>query len=161
MLQNSGVFYNHDNEDILQEKIIQYLSKQLNIITETSLTAISKNSQTTYRQKIQVYLDYQDFSDKQEVFLKLKQQKLEERETEKKEKAKAKKEKARLRELKWCQAKLKENVPEIDTTYHTFEEHLVKDKNEGKVPVRLNHKTIVFVSRDKCIKDEAGNWIKK
>jgi len=54
----------------LPEKIIQYLSKQLNIITATSLPAISKNSQTTYRQKIQGYLDYQDFSDKQEVFLK-------------------------------------------------------------------------------------------
>ena len=56
-LQNSGVFYNHDKENILPEKIIQYLSKQLNIITATSLPAISKNSQTTYRQKIQGYLD--------------------------------------------------------------------------------------------------------
>ena len=63
--------------------------------------------------------------------------------------------------MKWCEAKLKEDVPEIDTTYHTFEEHLEKDINEGKVPVRLNHKTIIFVSREKCIKDEAGNWAKK
>lgn len=60
-LKNSGVFHNQDNEDALPEKIIQHLSKQLNI-TETTLTPISKNSQTTYRQKIQNYLNYQDFS---------------------------------------------------------------------------------------------------
>jgi hypothetical protein len=68
-LQNSGIFFNQDNEDVLPDKIIQYLSKQLSI-TAVSLTPISKNSQTTYRQKIQAYLNYQDFSDKQEAFLK-------------------------------------------------------------------------------------------
>ena len=68
-LRNSGIFHNQDNEDVLPEKIIQYLAKQLSI-TATSFTPISKNSQTTYRQKIQSYLDYQDFSDKQEAFLK-------------------------------------------------------------------------------------------
>src|SRR3990167_9340842 len=68
-LQNSGIFFNQDNEDILPEKIIQYLAKQLDI-EAIFLTPISKNSQTTYRQKIQSYLDYQDFSDKQEAFLK-------------------------------------------------------------------------------------------
>ncbi|TXT29487.1 MAG: hypothetical protein FD136_1852 [Chitinophagaceae bacterium] len=68
-LQNSGVFHDYDNEDVLPEKITQYLAKQLSIEI-ISLTPISKNSQTTYHKKIQTYLNYQDFSDKQEAFLK-------------------------------------------------------------------------------------------
>jgi Domain of unknown function (DUF4158) len=68
-LQNSGTFCHLNDENIFPEKIIRYLSKQLGI-AEISLSPISKNSQTTYRQKIQTYLDYQDFSQKQETFLK-------------------------------------------------------------------------------------------
>lgn len=71
-----------------------------------------------------------------------------------------KKEKALLREKKWCEDKLKEENPLEEVIYRTFDQHLEKSKMEGKVPIKLNHKTIIFVDIKKCHKDENGNWIK-
>lgn len=33
--------------------------------------------------------------------------------------------------------------------------------NEGKVPVKLDHKTTIWVKREKCVRLENGNWVKK
>ena len=71
-----------------------------------------------------------------------------------------KKEKAILREKKWCEDKLKNENPLEEVIYRTFDQHLEKSKMEGKVPIKLNHKTIIFVDIEKCHKDENGNWIK-
>lgn len=69
-LKNSGVFIDFDNDqNIPSEKILDFLSKQLSIST-IQLSSVSKNSQTTYRKKIQSYLGYQEFEVAQEVFLK-------------------------------------------------------------------------------------------
>ena len=35
-----------------------------------------------------------------------------------------------------------------------------EEKEKGKVPVRLDHKTIVFLKKEECIKKD-GKWIKK
>ncbi|MBX3710223.1 MAG: hypothetical protein KF702_10860 [Gammaproteobacteria bacterium] len=51
------------------EKILGFLSKQLNIST-MQLSPVSKNSQTTYRNKIKSFLRYQEFEENQESFLK-------------------------------------------------------------------------------------------
>jgi hypothetical protein len=33
--------------------------------------------------------------------------------------------------------------------------------NEGKVPVKIDHKTTVWVRRDKCVRLDNGSWVKK
>src|SRR5207247_3043135 len=68
-LQNSGVFidlYNDQNKP--SEKIIEFLSKQLAILT-TKLAPVSKNSQTTYREKIKSFLGFQEFEESNKTFL--------------------------------------------------------------------------------------------
>lgn len=69
-LENTGNFINVDdkNKNILSDKIINYLSKQLGL-TATTLTAISINSETLYRQKIKDYLNYREYADAEEKLL--------------------------------------------------------------------------------------------
>ncbi|MEK7264194.1 MAG: DUF4158 domain-containing protein, partial [Bacteroidota bacterium] len=69
-LENTGNFINVDdeNKNILSDKIINYLSKQLGL-TATTLTAISINSETLYRQKIKDYLNYREYAEAEEKLL--------------------------------------------------------------------------------------------
>lgn len=66
-LRNNGDFIN--TEDGLSDQIIHFLCSQLGIMPIT-LTLASKNSQTTYKQKIKEYLKYRDFDANQAKNLK-------------------------------------------------------------------------------------------
>jgi hypothetical protein len=69
-LQNSGIFIELNNDpNKSSEKILHFLSKQLNI-SVTELSPVSKNSETRYREKIKSFLGYQEFGEKQEIFIK-------------------------------------------------------------------------------------------
>lgn len=43
----------------------------------------------------------------------------------------------------------------------SFTEAVCEQLENEKVPVRLDHKTLIFVRKDKCYQDEHGNWHKK
>lgn len=66
-LRNTGDFFNYENK--LPNSVIHYLSKQLDI-QPTTLLPVSRNSETSYRQKIKNYLGYCDFSESGEKLLK-------------------------------------------------------------------------------------------
>jgi hypothetical protein len=43
----------------------------------------------------------------------------------------------------------------------SFGEAVTEQLESEKVPVRLDHKTLIFVKKEKCYQDESGNWHKK
>ena len=43
----------------------------------------------------------------------------------------------------------------------SLEESLAQEAESGKVTVRLDHKTVIFVAKHKCLQQEDGSWIKK
>lgn len=43
----------------------------------------------------------------------------------------------------------------------TIKESNKEQASRNKVPVKVDHKTVVWMDRDKCIKNENGMWIKK
>lgn len=63
-----------------------------------------------------------------------------------------------VKERNWAEKQLikekKGIISTIDSTIHD-------EVSNGKVPVKLNFKTVVFVDRNKCYLDESGNWKKR
>ena len=43
----------------------------------------------------------------------------------------------------------------------SLNESLSQEIENGKVPVKIDHKTVIFVSRNKCVQQEDGSWVKK
>jgi hypothetical protein len=48
-----------------------------------------------------------------------------------------------------------------DSLNKTVDQAVSELINEGKVPVRLDSKTLVWVKREKCVQLEDGSWVKK
>ena len=58
------------------------------------------------------------------------------------------------------QEKIKETF-EKNYIYKDLNTTIDEEKDSGKVPCKLNEKTIVWRTPDKCIKTEDGTWIPK
>lgn len=57
--------------------------------------------------------------------------------------------------------KFAESLGDGDPAMKVIEDHRALVKSQDLIKIRVDHKTSIYVPREKCIQDKEGNWIKK